>query len=85
MPEALGRVAIILHAHLPFVRHPEYPDALEEGWLYEAMAECYIPLLARLERLAEEGVPYQISFTLTPTLAAMLRDPLLQDRFSRHL
>lgn len=85
MPEALGRVAIILHAHLPFVRHPEYPDALEEGWLYEAMAECYIPLLARLERLAEEEIPYQISFTLTPTLAAMLRDPLLQDRFSRHL
>lgn len=85
MAEALGRVAIVLHAHLPFVRHPEHPDALEEGWLYEAMAECYIPLLARLERLAEEGVPYHVSFTLTPTLAAMLRDPLLQDRFSRHL
>src|SRR5690606_40715149 len=43
-------------------------DLLEEAWLYEAMAECYIPLLDRLERLAEEGVPYHLSFTLTPTL-----------------
>ncbi|BAS27136.1 glycoside hydrolase family 57 protein [Limnochorda pilosa] len=85
MAESLGRVALVLHAHLPFVRHPEHPDALEEGWLHEAMAECYIPLLARLERLAEEGVPFRLSFTLTPTLAAMLRDPLLQDRFTRRL
>ncbi|NMA70944.1 MAG: DUF1957 domain-containing protein, partial [Firmicutes bacterium] len=56
MAEPLGWVAMVLHAHLPFVRHPEHPDALEEAWLYEAMAECYIPLLDRLERLAEEGV-----------------------------
>ncbi|MFS8614232.1 MAG: 1,4-alpha-glucan branching protein domain-containing protein [Limnochorda sp.] len=85
MAEPLGWVAMVLHAHLPFVRHPEHPDALEEAWLYEAMAECYIPLLDRLERLAEEGVPYHLSFTLTPTLAAMLRDPLLQERFRRHV
>jgi hypothetical protein len=28
-----GYLALVLHAHLPFVRHPEYPEFLEEDWL----------------------------------------------------
>jgi len=24
---------MVLHAHLPYVRHPEYPQFLEEDWL----------------------------------------------------
>jgi len=32
-----GALAIVLHAHLPYVRHPEYPEFLEEDWLYEAI------------------------------------------------
>ena len=31
----------VLHAHLPFVRHPEYPEFLEEDWLFEAITETY--------------------------------------------
>ena len=34
-----GLLAIILHAHLPFVRHPEQDDFLEERWLFEAITE----------------------------------------------
>ena len=49
----LGHLALILHAHLPFVRHPEHRDHLEERWLFEAIAECYLPLLEVFERLAE--------------------------------
>ena len=26
-----GYFSLILHAHLPFVRHPEYPEFLEEA------------------------------------------------------
>jgi 1,4-alpha-glucan branching enzyme len=26
-------LALVLHAHLPFVRHPEYNDPMEEYWL----------------------------------------------------
>lgn len=77
-----GQLCIVLHAHLPFVRHPEHEDFLEEGWLHEAILESYIPLLWMLEGLAEHGVDYRITFSLSPTLVAMLNDPLLRSRFS---
>ncbi len=80
-----GYWMLVLHSHLPFVRHPEYNDSLEERWLYEAILETYIPLLDVLERLSEEGIDFRITVSLTPTLCAMLSDPLLQDRTLRHI
>lgn len=80
-----GYLALVLHAHLPFVRHPEHPRAMEERWLYEALVECYLPLLGAFERLVRAGVPFAITMSLTAPLAAMLRDPLLQRRFEEHL
>ena len=52
---ALGYLALVLHAHLPFVRHPERDHVLEEEWLYEAITETYIPLLQKFEQLKEDG------------------------------
>jgi 1,4-alpha-glucan branching enzyme len=80
-----GYLSLILHAHLPFVRHPEYPDFLEEDWLYEAISETYIPLLIAFRTLREEGVRFRLTMSLTPPLCEMLVDPLLQERYSRHL
>jgi len=80
-----GSVVIQLHAHLPFVRHPEHERFLEEDWLYEAITETYIPLVSRFERLADEEIPFRVSFTLTPPLVQMLRDELLQRRYGAHL
>lgn len=80
-----GYLALVLHAHLPFVRHPEYEDFLEEDWLYEAISETYLPLLEVFERLADEQVPFRLTLTLTPTLVSMLRDPLLMERYARRL
>lgn len=80
-----GFLAIVLHAHLPFVRHPEHADFLEEDWLYEAISETYLPLLEVFHRLAEEQVPFRLTLTLSPTLLAMLRDPLLISRYERRL
>jgi 1,4-alpha-glucan branching enzyme len=82
---SIGSLAIVLHAHLPFVRHPEYPDFLEEDWLYEAISETYLPLLLVFDRLAEEQVPFRVTMTLTPTLVTMLRDELLMDRYAHRL
>ena len=65
-PMSLGSLALVLHAHLPFVRHPEHEDFLEEDWLYEAISETYLPLLLVFERLAEDGVPFRLTMTLTP-------------------
>ncbi len=80
-----GSFALILHAHLPFVRHPEHPDFLEEDWLFEALSETYLPLLRMMRRLVDEGVGFRLTLSLTPTLCAMLRDELLQQRYLRHL
>lgn len=82
---ALGYVALVLHAHLPFVRHPESSYVLEEEWLYEAIVETYIPLLKVFEGLRRDGVDFKLTMSLTPPLVSMLRDPLLQDRFDQYL
>lgn len=80
-----GYLALILHAHLPFVRHPEHEEFLEEDWLFEAITESYIPLLFMMQRLVREEVPFKLTMSITPTLCAMLRDPLLQNRYVRYL
>ena len=82
---ATGFLALILHAHLPFVRHPEYPEFLEEDWLYEAITETYIPLIEMMDGLLEDGVPFRLTMSITPPLCSMLMDPLLQERYVRYL
>ena len=80
-----GALLLVLHAHLPYVRHPDDEDHLEEEWLREAVLECYLPLLELLERLADERVPVRLTLSLTPTLVAMLQDPLLRSRIGRRI
>ncbi|MBO0800401.1 MAG: DUF1957 domain-containing protein, partial [Blastocatellia bacterium] len=81
----IGYLSLILHAHLPFVRHPEYPDFLEEDWLYEAISETYIPMLSACKRLLAEGVKFRLTMSMTPPLCEMLADPLLQERYLQHI
>src|SRR6188472_3801992 len=80
-----GHLALLLHAHLPFVRHPEHAESFEEDWLFEAITESYIPLIGMMERLGRDGVPFKLTIGLTPPLCAMLQDELLRDRYVRHL
>ncbi len=82
---ASGYLALVLHTHLPFVRHPEHERPLEERWLHEAIFECYLPLLAAFQRLEAERIPFALTMSLTPPLAWMLRDELLCSRFEAHL
>ena len=81
----MNHLALILHAHLPFVRHPEHEHFLEEDWLFEAITETYIPLLQMMQRLVNDRVPFKLTMSLTPTLCAMLCDELLRERYVRHL
>ncbi len=85
MPKAKGHLAILLHAHLPYVRHPEHEDFFEERWLFEAISETYIPLLAVFERLVSEGARFKITLSLSPTLLHMLADELLRERYIKYL
>ncbi len=80
-----GYWMLVLHAHLPFVRHPEYTDSFEERWFYEAIIETYIPLLQMFEALEQDGIYFRLTMSLTPPLLSMLNDQLLRDRFKLHL
>jgi len=80
-----GYLCLLLHTHLPFVRHPEEEYFLEENWLYEAITETYIPLIQIFDRLINDGVYFRVTMSLTPPLVSMLKDPLLQTRYIRHI
>lgn len=83
MPQ--GYLTLLLHAHLPYVRHPEHEVFLEENWLFEAITECYLPLLEVFKRLQQDGLSYRLTLSLSPPLLSMLGDELLQTRYIRHL
>ncbi|MBA2379158.1 MAG: DUF1957 domain-containing protein [Blastocatellia bacterium] len=81
----VGYFSLVLHAHLPFVRHPEYPEFLEEDWLFEAITEVYLPLIFIFQNLHEAGAAPRLAINVSPPLSEMLADPLLQSRYTRHL
>ncbi|TGN20182.1 glycoside hydrolase family 57 protein [Leptospira idonii] len=81
-----GYLVLVLHAHLPFVRHPGYQKPfIEENWLNEAILETYIPLLRVFRNLKSENIPFKITMSFTPTLSSMLVDEYLQDRFRSYI
>lgn len=80
-----GFLAVVLHSHLPFVKHPEEEFFIEENWLYEAISESYLPLLYNFYKLKEERVKFRLTMSLTPPLSNMLSDKLLMDRFKRYI
>lgn len=80
-----SNLVIVLHAHLPYVRHPEHEYFLEENWLFEAITESYLPLIHVFRRLEHEGIPFSLTLSISPTLMAMLQDRLLGERYMRYL
>ncbi|MBN1685798.1 MAG: DUF1957 domain-containing protein [Spirochaetales bacterium] len=79
-----GFLSIVLHAHLPFVRHPEFERFLEEEWFFEAISETYLPLLRVFNNLKRDKIPFRVTLSMSPTLTAMLTDELLQDRYAKY-
>ncbi|MDH4409333.1 MAG: DUF1957 domain-containing protein [Verrucomicrobiales bacterium] len=77
--------SIVLHAHIPWVRHPEVSHCLEEDWLHSTVVETHLPLLEMLFRLRGEGVPFRLTLDLSPTLLAMWRDRVLRRRTLAYL
>jgi len=85
MPEPQGYLMMMFHAHLPFVRHPEHEDFLEEDWFYEAVTETYLPLLKMLAGFERDKIGACFTMSITPPLCEMLADPLLQKRYLARL
>ena len=81
MVMAAGDLALVLHAHLPYVRSSE-PGSLEEDWYFQALQECYLPLLGVLEAAAADRRQRpRLTLGLSPTLLSLLADPQLNGRF----
>ena len=77
----LGQLAIVLHAHLPYVRKNE-KNSLEEDWLFQAILECYIPLLQAIESSKKENpINTKLTISLSPTLLSLLNNKQIQETF----
>ena len=57
----------------------------EEDWWLDVTTESILPLLEMLHRLRDEDVPFNLTLAITPTVLAMMKDPLLQERAEAHL
>ena len=80
-----GYLAFVLHAHLPFIRHPEDETVMEQQWLHEAITGTYLPLVQMFEGLAQDRVHYRCTLSLSAPLITMLTDDLLKVRYAEHL
>jgi 1,4-alpha-glucan branching enzyme len=60
-----GYLCMVLHGHLPYVRHPEHANFLEEDWLFEAITETYIPLIQMFERLSVDKIDFRLTMSIT--------------------
>lgn len=80
MPQANGAFTFVLHSHLPYARQAGmWPHG--EEWVHEAIAETYVPLWNALYDLAEQGIDYRITISITPILGEQLADPLIIEHF----
>ena len=82
---APGKIIFLMHAHLPYVHHPEFKRFFEENWLFEAIAETYLPLVQAMRRLLEKGIPGTLNLSVSSPLIEMLSDESLIKKFSEHL
>ena len=79
------QLVIFLHAHLPYCRREDLPASLEETWLFEALTECYLPLVRMLDRLVAARVAPGLTLSLSPVLVALMRNGGLLARYRRRL
>ncbi len=81
---SVGSFVFVLHGHLPYCRKAGVWPFGEE-WVFEAMAETYIPLLDAITDLVERGVPVRLTMGFTPVLVEQLHDPYMLFRFDEYL
>ncbi len=79
-----GSFILLLHSHIPYCKMAgTWPFG--EEWLFEAMAETYIPILDFISKddFFERQVGLTISFT--PVLLEQMSDDYMKERFSDYL
>lgn len=84
-PELKGYLALVLHAHLPYMGHQSQGDDLGEQLFYKAMTETYLPLLEGMNRLLRDSIDFRVTFSMSPTLLALFTDPCMQEKYRAYL
>ncbi len=80
-----GYFTLMLHAHLPFVNHPDFKQYMEERWLFEAITETYIPFLRVFKNLENKNIYFRVTMSITPPLMEMLANDDLQRKYINYL
>ncbi|CFW97613.1 Glycoside hydrolase/deacetylase, beta/alpha-barrel [Syntrophomonas zehnderi OL-4] len=79
-----SNIMLVLHSHIPYVkRQGRWPFG--EVWLFEAMAETYVPFLQTWFRLQEEGIRAPVTLSFSPTLLDQLSSSYIQQEFVVYL
>ncbi len=75
---------LTLHSHLPYVlNHGRWPHGSD--WLCEAALDTYLPLLAMLLEMEEEGIGAPVTLGITPVLANQLASPFFAEELEAFL
>ena len=76
-------LALVVVAHQGYIRHAEDAGdyAAENNILFTAISRTYLPLLAMLRRLEADKISVSLSLVLSPTLCALLDDPIVQKQY----
>jgi len=80
-----GQILLLLHAHLPYIHHPDFENFMEERWLFEALTETYIPLIKIFKSLEKDNIPFKLTISFSPTLMEMLNLSDLREKYHKHL
>ncbi|MGE5415604.1 MAG: 1,4-alpha-glucan branching protein domain-containing protein [Acidobacteriota bacterium] len=79
-----SRLILVLHSHLPYVkRQGRWPFG--EVWLFEAIAETYIPFIQSWSRLMRDGLTAPLTISLSPTLLEQVSSEYVQEQFIEYL
>ncbi len=75
---------LVLHSHIPYVkRQGRWPFG--EVWLFEAMAETYIPFLKNWIDMKQNGIDAKVTLSLSPVLLEQLNSKYIQKEFISYL
>ncbi len=84
MGRSSPKLAIVLHSHLPWVMGcGKWPFG--EEWIYEIAWSCYMPLVRCFRNLAREGIPANVTVSITPVLGQQLASGAFKRGFVEYL
>ena len=78
-------ISILLNCHLPYINHADTAFHRDEMPLFQSISDTYIPFLQMLDRLDADRLPFRVSIVLSSTLAAMLTNQNLIDKYLRYV